>query len=79
MSGYIFALYSIKSEGSSSKPESQGVIKNEKPLTKSKHFSTCFEVKEWFFDDEHKENRVIHPTLAKMSQDRNLCGLFFGI
>ena len=52
MSGYILTLHSIKSEGSSSKPESQDVKKNKKPL---------FEVKERFFDGEQKGNRVTHP------------------
>ena len=56
MSGYILALISIKFGGSSSKAESQDVEKNKKPL---------FEVKGRFFDDKHKGNRVIHPTLAK--------------
>ena len=45
----LLTLHSIKSEGSSSKPESQDVEKNKKPL---------FEVKERFFDDEHKGNHA---------------------
>ena len=68
MSEYIFALHSIKSEGSSSKPESQDVEKNKKPL---------FEVKERFFD-EQKGNRVTHPIAYLPLACERLCPLLYG-